>query len=67
MGIPFRELEEASLDAMSLGERARFDAALETEEARLGAAEIDYSRSMAHGSHRALRRATGHVAGADSL
>ncbi|GEC76838.1 hypothetical protein GCM10010213_29080 [Microbacterium maritypicum] len=67
MGIPFRELEEASLDAMTLDERARFDAALETEEARLGAAELDYSRSMAHGSHMAPRQEKGHVGGVDSL
>ncbi len=39
MGTPFRELEAAALAAMTPDERARFDAALEEEEARLQAAE----------------------------
>lgn len=34
MSTPFRELEAASLAAMTPDERARFDAALEKEEAR---------------------------------
>ncbi|MFT4157664.1 MAG: helix-turn-helix transcriptional regulator [Microbacterium sp.] len=42
MSTPFRELEAASLTAMTSDERARFDAALEEEETRLRLAEIVY-------------------------
>jgi hypothetical protein len=67
MGTPFRDVEEASLAAMTPEERASFDAALKVEEDRLRAAELDYVRFTAHGSHRAPRRETGHVEGVDSL
>lgn len=40
MSTPFRELEAASLAAMTPNERARFDAALEEEETRLQIAEL---------------------------
>lgn len=39
MSTPFRELEAASLAAMTPDERARFDTALEEEEARLRVVE----------------------------
>lgn len=42
MSTPFRELEAASLAAMTPDERARFDAALEEEETRLRIAELVY-------------------------
>jgi len=49
MSTPFRELEAASLAAMTPNERARFDAALEEEEARLRVAEIVYQARAAAG------------------
>jgi ribosome-binding protein aMBF1 (putative translation factor) len=49
MSTPFRELEAASLAAMTPDERARFDAALEEEEARLRIAEIVYQARSAAG------------------
>lgn len=49
MSTPFRELEAASLAAMTPDERARFDAALEEEEARLHVAEIVYQARAAAG------------------
>lgn len=49
MSTPFRELEAASLAAMTLDERARFNAALEEEEARLRVAEIVYQARSAAG------------------
>ncbi|TIH29829.1 helix-turn-helix domain-containing protein [Subtercola vilae] len=42
MSTPFRELEAASLAAMTTDERARFDTALEEEETRLRVAEMVY-------------------------
>ena len=44
MSTPFRELEVASLAAMTTDERARFDAALEEEEARRAMAEMVYQQ-----------------------
>lgn len=67
MDTPFRELEEASLAAMTPEERAIFGAALKVEEDRLRAAELAYVRSTARGSHTVPPQATGHVEGADSL
>lgn len=67
MGTPFRELEEASLAAMTPEERLRFYTALKVEEDRLRAAEPAYARSTVHGSHRAPQQETGRVEGADSL
>lgn len=49
MSTPFREVEAASLAAMTPDERARFDAALEEEEARLRIAEIVYQARSAAG------------------
>lgn len=49
MSTPFRELEAASLAAMTPDERARFEAALEEEEARLRIAEIVYQARSAAG------------------
>ncbi len=49
MSTPFRELEAASLAAMTPDERARFDAALEEEETRLRVAEIVYQARSAAG------------------
>lgn len=49
MSTPFRELEAASLAAMTPDERARFDVALEEEEARVRIAEIVYEARSAAG------------------
>lgn len=49
MSTPFRELEAAALAAMTPDERARFEAALEEEEARLRIAEIVYQARSAAG------------------
>lgn len=49
MSTPFRELEVASLAAMTTDERARFDAALEEEEARRAMAEMVYQARTAAG------------------
>lgn len=49
MSTPFRELEAASLEAMTPDERLRFDAALEEEEARLRVAEMVYQARSAAG------------------
>ncbi|KDA04955.1 XRE family transcriptional regulator [Microbacterium sp. CH12i] len=43
MTTPFRELETNALAAMPAEERARFDAAVEEEEARLRLAELVYT------------------------
>lgn len=49
MSTPFRDLEAASLAAMTTSERARFDAALDEEEARLALAEMVYQARTAAG------------------
>ena len=49
MSTPFRELEAASLAAMTTDERERFNAALEEEEARLALAEMVYQARAAAG------------------
>lgn len=49
MGTPFRDLEDAALAAMTPHERARYDAALEEEEARLALAEMVYKVRTAAG------------------
>lgn len=67
MSTPFREVEEASLAAMTPEERTIFDVALKVEEDRLHAAELAYARSTARGSHTAPRQETGHVEGVDWL
>ncbi len=67
MGTPFRELERASIAAMTPEKRRRFDTALKVEEDRLRAAERAYSQSTARGSNMAPPQAMGHVEGVDSL
>lgn len=49
MTTPFRELENDALAAMTAEERARFDAAVEEEEARLHLAELVYTARTAAG------------------
>lgn len=49
MSTPFRDPEAASLAARTTDERARFDAALEEEEARLALAEMIYQARTAAG------------------
>lgn len=49
MTTPFRELEADALASMTPAERARFDAALEEEEARLRIAEMVYNARIAAG------------------
>lgn len=49
MTTPFRDIEAASISAMTAEERARFDAALEEEEARLRIAELVYQARTAAG------------------
>lgn len=66
MSAPFREVEEASLAAMTPEERASFDAALKVEEDRLRASELGYARSTARGSHTVPPQVTGRFEGADS-
>ncbi len=67
MSTPFREVEEASLAAMTPQERASFEAALKVEEDRLRAAERVYARSTARGSRTAPLPETDHAEGANSL
>lgn len=48
MSTPFHELEAEALKAMTPEERARFDTALEDEEARPQLAETTYQKTTQH-------------------